>query len=61
MRIGMEMVTTLVYMQRIVKKRGECTVGSGINGSYIDQLTFLLINVINRSEPVKLGCHYLSL
>jgi hypothetical protein len=61
MRVGIEIVTML-YMRRIVKSElNALFAGSGINGSYIDQLTLLFINVIKRSKLVKLGCHYLAL
>jgi len=31
--------------------------GSGTNGKYINQLTFLCTNVTYVFKPVKLGCH----
>ncbi|PNF37151.1 hypothetical protein B7P43_G00414 [Cryptotermes secundus] len=49
MRVGIEITTTLLYMQRIVKgKLNALFAGGGINDNYIDQLTLLLIIVIKK-------------
>jgi hypothetical protein len=49
MRVGTDIAATLPYVQRIVE--GELNAlfaGGGINGSYIDQVTFLLISVVKK-------------
>jgi hypothetical protein len=57
MRVGIVIVTTLLYVHRIVK--GELNAlfaGGGINGSYIDQLILLLITVIKQqTSEVKMS------